>query len=224
MAKYLRSADLTHDIASAVFRVAALVQHERLRKELEGVAVELVKTPETEIAYSLERLVRLAEVAGEISEINAAVLCRELQNLRKLLNSEISESISGVLDSVSLKEVFAEKMKEKEEILKEETRKQGKRQEAILEYLRKFPDGCRMRQISMEFAHFSERTIRTDMQRLINRGLVKRAGSKTGAFGYFQAVDSTSSPQVDSGSLDLQPNEVNLPTGPSVTKEELLPF
>lgn len=208
MSKSLEVSNLAHDIASAVFRVAALVRHERLRKELEVVAVELVREIEPKAVDSLERLVCLTEAVGEISEVNAEVLCRELGNLRRMINTETAESISGVLNTVDLETIFNEKGvntgKSGEEI-----RDQGKRQEAILGYIRKFPNGCRMRQLSAEFSNFSERTVRTDIQKLIGKGLVLKVGSKTGPFSYFRVVDSS----------NLQGGEVSLPA--SVTKEEL---
>ena len=198
MAKYFRSSDLGHEIASAVFRVAALVRHERLRKELEEGAVELVKNIYPENVDMLERLVQLTEAVGEVSEINAMVLCRELGNLRILLNTEISESISGVSSSLNLEEIFAERSQKEGEKGESEIGNQGERQTAVLEYIRKFPNGCRMRQLSVTFSDFSERTIRADVQRLINGGLVEKIGSKTGPFSYFRTVGSASSPQVGS--------------------------
>lgn len=193
MSKYFRSSDLAHEIASAVFRVAALVRHERLRKELEEGAVGLVKNTHLENATILERMVRLTEAVGEMSEINAMVLCRELGNLRVLLNTEISESFSGVLENSDLEEIFSDKTPEKEENSKEEIRNKRERQGAVLEYIRKFPNGCRMRQLSIEFAIFSERTVRADVQKLIGRGLVEKIGSKTGPFSYFRVVSSAHS-------------------------------
>lgn len=196
MSKYLRSSDLAHEIASAVFRVAALMRHERLRKELEEAAIDLVKSICPENADTLERLVRLTEAVGEVSEINAMVLCRELGNLQIMLNAEISEPFSGVFDSINLQEIFAEKGMAKEEKGKHGIRGQEERQKAVLGYIRKFPNGCRMRQLSATFSDFSERTIRTDVRRLIGEGLIEKIGSKTGPFSYFRQVDSGAEPPV----------------------------
>ncbi|MDP2650670.1 MAG: hypothetical protein Q8P04_01075 [bacterium] len=183
-------ASLAHEIASAVFRVAALTRHERLRKELEEAAIDLVKNICPENADTLERLVRLTEAVGEVSEINAMVLCRELGNLRIMLNAEISEPFSGVVDTLNLQEIFAEKGIAKDGKERQGIRGQAERQGAVLGYIRKFPDGCRMRQLSATFPDFSERTIRTDIQRLIGKGLIEKIGSKTGPFSYFRQVDS----------------------------------
>ncbi len=226
MSKYLRSSNLAHEIASAVFRVAALVRHERLRKELEEVAVELVKNIYPENVDTLERFVRFTEAVGEVSEINAMVLCRELGNLRIMLNAEISESLSGVANSLNLQEIFAEKDisgggKEKQEIGNQE-----ERQKAVLGYIRKFPHGCRMRQLSVTFPDFSERTIRTDVQRLIDGGLVEKIGSKTGPFSYFRTLgsahsaDSAGSPQASSQSSRNATAGTAGQAETSVTKEE----
>ncbi|MEX2033212.1 MAG: hypothetical protein WD889_01455 [Candidatus Colwellbacteria bacterium] len=210
MPRYFRSSDLAHEIASAVFRVAALTRHERLRKELEEAAIDLVKSICPENADTLERLVQLTEAAGEVSEINAMVLCRELGNLRIMLNAEISESFSGVSANLNLQEIFAEKGVSKGGEGKQGIWSQKERQKAVLGYIRKFPSGCRMRQLSATFPDFSERTIRTDVQRLIGKGLVEKTGSKTGPFSYFKHVDSPG----------FQPREAGLPAGAPVTKEE----
>ena len=181
---------LAHEIASAVFRVAALTRHERLRKELEEAAIDIVKNICPENTDALERLVRLTEAVGEVNEVNAMVLCRELGNLRIMLNAEISEPFSGVVDTLNLQEIFAEKGIAKDGKERQGIRGQAERQRAVLGYIRKFPNGCRMRQLSATFPDFSERTIRTDVQRLIGEGLIEKIGSKTGPFSYFRQVDS----------------------------------
>ena len=211
MSKYLQSFNLAHEIASAVFRVAALTRHERLRKELEEAAIELVRDINRKNIDTLERLVRFTKTVGEMSQINADVLCRELGNLRIMLNSEISESFPGIANSVDLREIFAEKGAEKSPEKRREIKDQGGRQEAMLAYIRKFPNGCRMRQLSVTFPDFSERTVRADIQRLIDKGLIEKIGSKTGPFSYFRQIDPS----------EFQLEEAGLPAEPHVTEEEL---
>ncbi|MFH1188370.1 MAG: hypothetical protein V1652_00815 [bacterium] len=85
-----------HDIAFAVFRVAALVRHPKLKGELEDAAVDLIAKMDIYIVHEgneckgnkhfyyherLKWLVRLSESVGEMKSINAAVLCREIDNL-----------------------------------------------------------------------------------------------------------------------------------------------
>ena len=210
--------DLTHDISYAVFRVAALVGHEYLRRELEGAAIELVKIANEETISRLLRIIRLAEVLGEMNQLNAGVLCRELDNLRKpfLEDSEIHSEIHS-----EISELFAESEgmlvnSENSEVISLKTpmdsanspqvgrgrslRNTLGRQEAIFQLIRKFPDGCRMRDLAGQFPGYTERTIRNDVQRLAEGRLVKRLGSKSGPLSYVKAAE------------------------PPVTKEELLTF
>lgn len=202
--------DLTHDISYAVFRVAALVGHEYLRRELEGAAIELVKIANEETIGRLLRIIRLAEVLGEMNQLNAGVLCRELDNLRKpfLEDSEIHSEIHS-----EISELFSESERrlvnsENSEVITLKTpvesgrslRNTLGRQEAILQLIRKFPDGCRMRDLAGQFPGCTERTIRNDVQRLAEGGLIKRFGSKSGPLSYVKAAE------------------------PPVTKEELLTF
>ena len=195
--------DLTHDISYAVFRVAALVEHEYLRRELEGAAIELVKIANEETVDRLERIIRLAEVLGEMNQLNAGVLCRELDNLRKPfledseIHSEISELFAEPERRLAHSEVTALKIPVESG---RSSRNTLGRQEAILQLIRKFPDGCRMRDLAGQFPGYTERTIRNDVQRLAEGGLVKRLGSKSGPLSYVKAAE------------------------PPVTKEELLTF
>lgn len=221
MSKELQSAELAEEIAAAMFRVAALVGHSRLRFELEGAAVELVKDTSREGVRKLKRLVRLTAAIGQMSAINDEVLERELDSLQKMLNAEISVSSDKSLDSVNLEQIFGLKSQDLEKMAGEngeEIGNQDERQAAVFRYIRKFPHGCRMRQISAAFAGFSERTVRSDINRLIDKGLVERVGSKTGPFSYFRAR-STSSGQVSLSSSNFQPEGVDLSLEAPVTEK-----
>lgn len=90
-----------HDIAFAVFRVAALIRHPKLKTELEGAAVELIARMDAVYVTNgagvstdhrhfhhherLKWLIRLSESVGEMRSINAAVLCREIDNLQSAM-------------------------------------------------------------------------------------------------------------------------------------------
>lgn len=186
--------DLTHDISYAVFRVAALVGHEYLRRELEAAAVELVKSANEETIGKLLRIIRLAEALGEMNQLNAGVLCRELDNLQNLFSedSEIHSEISELFAESEKEPIFSEITTLKASI---EGRKLSKnaleRQDAIFQLIRKFPNGCRMRDLAGKFPDYTDRTIRNDVQRLAERGLVKRFGSKSGPLSYVKAIGLT---------------------------------
>lgn len=189
----LEAVRLAHDIAFAVFRVAALVRHKILRIEIETAAIYLLKDLEFADIERLERLVRLAEDVGEMAEINAIVLSRELDNLRevKLSYSAIAESIAGLESQIDLEEIFDKTEKSRRNKEKQLLVRVKERHSAILESIRQLPDGCRMKDLVSQFPRVSERTLRSDIQRLIDQGLLERSGGKSGPFSYFRVVEGS---------------------------------
>ncbi len=183
-----KAADLAHDISFAVFRVARLVRHQKLRKELEASAVDLVKNPDIKSIDSILGLVNLSESVGELSCVNANVLRRELNNLGSMADSAIAE-LPDALEEIDLNDFFNEKNgnnsgSESDFLNPEE------RQEAIAVFIRQFPDDCRMKDLISEFPDVSERTLRGDVQKLIETGLVERAGSRSGPLSYLRTVSA----------------------------------
>ncbi len=94
-----------HDISFAVFRVAALVNNTKLRRELEDAATDLVARYEDaanpSIAYHvpdpidrLDRLVAIAESIKEMKPVNSQVLRRELNNLKTAMEIAVSRNSS----------------------------------------------------------------------------------------------------------------------------------
>lgn len=73
------------EVAWAVFRVAEGVSRKKLAALLEDRAVEYLEAKNHGALNSLEETVRLASHVGEISEVNAKVVFREIQNLRSAL-------------------------------------------------------------------------------------------------------------------------------------------
>lgn len=187
-------AELIHDISFAVFRVSALVEHAFLRKELERYAVELSAYIDEEAIYGLERLIVLSKSIGEITEVNAEVLLRELGSLRELLNEEDSEEaveadISNLFRKESQELPFKTEKVNGKKVKANET--PSKRQTEILNYIRQFPDGCRMAELASNFEEVSKRTLRNDVSALIKRDLIERVGSR-GPYSYLKVVDSDS--------------------------------
>ena len=188
MSKNYQTTETAHDISFAIFRVSRLVRHLKLRKELESSAIDLVKDITLENVDSLMRLVKLSESIGEINNINSDVLYRELNDLSDEIHSAIAElpvshedvSLEGVFD----REHVDEESEEEQVILNPEDR-----QEAVYQLIRQFPDDCRMKDLVSEFPNVSERTLRSDIQKLIEEGLVERFGSKSGPFSYLRATD-----------------------------------
>jgi len=178
---------LAHQISLAVFRVSRLVRNIKLRNELGSAAVDLVRDLSESSLNVLDRLVALAEAIGEMNSINSEVLRRELNNLHELMLAE------GVEPKVYLDDVFESRDREAEKsasiISLKVSNNANERQSAIVEFIRQFPSDCRMKHLNAEFADVSERTLRNDIQLLIENGSVERLGGKSGPSSYFVVVE-----------------------------------
>jgi len=181
---------LAHNISSAVFRVARIIRHKMLRGELEAGAIRLVRNIDMDSLSTLTRLVRLSEAVGEMSEINAQVLCRELGNLRGMMIAE-SNVVRKDLEDVDIGSIFSSPThKISDTVAKKQSVQAKDRQAAILQFIRQFPSDCRMKDLVLKFPGTSERTLRSDVQRLITDGLIERLGGKSGPFSYFRALNA----------------------------------
>ncbi len=191
---------LAHRISFAVFRVSRLARHKKLRSELEAAAVELVRDLSEESAGSLGRLVDLAEAIEEMNEINADVLRRELNNLKDMIFLENSR-FSKKEDSLNIADIFNPNSDtddnyddEENEYIAESsgnTASIKERQTEVIEFIRQLPNGCRMRDLIEKFPEVSERTLRNDIQFLIETGLIERLGGRSGPNSYFIAIDTS---------------------------------
>lgn len=190
------------EIASAIFRVAGLVRHLKLKGELTGAAVELVArcgeipylpyipagAPLPYLPYieNLSGLVKLAEAVGEMKSENADVLKREL----KKLHSAIAESanVGSHLGEIDLSNDFKEvAIISNNFVDKEPNLDQKERQSAILGFIRQLPNGCRMKDLIRGFSSVSERTLRNDLQILIGERAIERIGNQ-GPNSYFRTL------------------------------------
>ena len=78
---------LVSDIAVAMFKVASVISHPTLKSELEDQAVSLSANPSLDTIISSENLITLGRETGDIKPINAVVLIRELESLKKGLSA-----------------------------------------------------------------------------------------------------------------------------------------
>lgn len=190
------------EVASAIFRVAGLVRHPKLKSELTSAAVELVarcgeipylpyipagaSLPYLPYIENLSGLVKLAEAVGEMKLENANVLNREL----KELYSAIAEStnVESHLGEIDLSNDFKEAAVISNNFIdKEPNLDQKERQSAILSFIRQLPNGCRMKDLIRSFSSVSERTLRNDLQILISERVIERIGSQ-GPNSYFRVL------------------------------------
>ncbi len=185
--------DLAHNIGFATLRVARLVQHSKLRAELEGSAIDLVRRLDSECIDSLSRMIRLTETVGQMSNINAITLERELVALKEKLHSAITTfplpdeaEIMSIFGKVpEIKKTLPEAKEMAPDI--EEDPDPETRRSAILGFIRQLPDGCRMKDIQTRFSIVGERTLRTDIGKLIEDGFIIREG-KSGPHSFLTAV------------------------------------
>ena len=159
----------------------------------------------------LERLVMLAESVGEMKPINAGVLKRELTNLQSAITAHTTDaqnSVTGKTDvdissmflpsEILTKEAFSNgkaKTKLPNEVSKEEEASDNftasseltVRQMAIMRCVREI-QFCRLRNIMEAMPNVSERTIRNDIQNLIEKEVVRRIGGG-GPSSYFESME-----------------------------------
>lgn len=203
MIKETPISSLAHRISFAVFRVARLTRHKKLRGELEAAAVELARDLSEERAGALSRLVDLAEVVEEMNEVNAEVLRRELNNLVEMIALDVSR-LSPRGDSAYIDDIFDPNYDSignghygvDEDVAESNGNDMSiasikERQTEILEFIRQFLNNCRMRDLIEKFPDVSERTLRNDVQTLIEVGLIERLGGKSGPNSYFVVIDTS---------------------------------
>jgi|GEM_PF-2801770 hypothetical protein len=210
-----RIAELTHDISFAVFRVASLVEHNALRKELERAAVDLSSRIEKGTIGQLQRLIKLGYSIKEISAINTEVLTRELEGLGVLLgktgDNPLEISASGLFGKERQKLPFRrDKTNGKNP---DQNGTSSKRQTEILSFIRQFTGGCRMAELSNGFSGVSQRTLRNDISALINNGQVERVGSR-GPYSYLRVIDTPGPRLEDRAPREKGEDEVIFLSGP----------
>jgi hypothetical protein len=89
---------LVSDISISMFKVAAVINHPGLKSELEILAISLAVDPCPENIFSAENLINLGREVGEVKSVNAVVLIRELENLRKNMSAISPISPVGDVD------------------------------------------------------------------------------------------------------------------------------
>ncbi|MBI3046110.1 MAG: DeoR family transcriptional regulator [Candidatus Harrisonbacteria bacterium] len=209
-AQFIR--DKAREISYALIRVAWYVKREDLRSRLEALAVELLENSSRVSADSsldnankalatisvLDGLVRLGHSIYEIEPVNATILVRELDSLNAAIRQ--SGNLNEVLPDLEtffrarLPEVPEENNK-KEESLDSESKVNNNglnaaiRQSAIINRI-KSGNGCRFKDLLVEFPDVSERTLRYDLQRLCEQGVIERVGNGGPASYYKAAVQS----------------------------------
>lgn len=202
VAGLIRKTDLRAEIEKAGI---ALIAH------YEEVADPLLPFTTPNVIEKLERLVAFAESIGEMKPVNASVLKRELKNLQTAIDFHINTfkgsplakngQASGNQQDIDISSMFpsgntqgvSSRVPEKTPFDRSEEIPSNSeisvRQTAILRNIRE-NQFCRLRNIVDAMPNISERTIRNDIQTLIERGLVRRVGGG-GPNSYFETMELT---------------------------------
>ena len=205
---------LAHKISFAVFRVSKLTRNKKLRAELESTAIDLVRDLTEERAGVLDRLIALSEAVGEMNVVNSGVLRRELNNLCGMIEADLAKSSEN--EAVYFGDIFESGVTRRRTGVTEKRVDKGisvgakERHSAILEFIRQFPNDCRMKDLSGRFTHVSERTLRSDIGILIENREVERLGGKSGPASYFVAVDK-SVDKNEGGMVEVASEKILLP-------------
>ncbi|MFA4999333.1 MAG: hypothetical protein WC519_01225 [Parcubacteria group bacterium] len=97
---------LVSDIAVAMFKVAAAISHQSLKSELENLAISIAANPNADNIFRAENVLTLGREVGEIKPINAVVLIRELESLRRDLLVLPKQSENKLPENVDIASKF----------------------------------------------------------------------------------------------------------------------
>ena len=192
----------TYEICYAVFRLGAGVKNADLRTRLEKAGLDLLEAGSSNNLFSsnslslLETLINFSQGIGEIGYIQSQVLLREIGNL----NIAIRQSNSAIAE-LNLEEFFQTPVSQNAEsksnpavpIVLEtkanimspeaeqsEAKEQGRensamRKSAIVDIMRQVKN-CRIKDLVAAFPGVSERTLRYDLQKFCEEGVIERVG------------------------------------------------
>jgi hypothetical protein len=177
-----------YEIAYALWRIAANSSEKVFADILRDKALEMVSFAADTNYLDLNRttdtlqvIIKFAVDVNCISISNAAILAREIGNLNAAIPENDFADIN-IADMFSSQNGPAENNGAKEEITANDPsnavsgKKAEERQSAILERIRQIGD-CRLSDIQAILPDSSERTIRYDLESLVQQNLIERLGT-----------------------------------------------
>lgn len=174
------------ELAYIIERVALRMRHTVLQERLLARGIDLLE------AHGFQDFDRVLKIAAVIEEL--LVLGRELYEIEPFtvdclqielqeLNTAILQfgSFAGLQDELpDLEEFFNKDKGNKKD---EENQDSIIRQSAIADKIRQFTEeNCQFKDIEEALPGISERTIRYDIQKLINKGVIERVGIGMGTY------------------------------------------
>lgn len=186
-----------YEVSYALFRLAAQMQEKDFAASLRSSGTALLAAVATEDYTGADRPIQIMEClikfGGDVSLIgtqNVQVMIREIY----ALNAAITERKSAVkTDEVNVSEIFSKpeiatrsaepvpiipaiEESFSEPAIRQSANDSAIRQDAILARIRQ-SGNCRLKDIQEVLPDTSERTIRYDLQTLLEQGLIERVGN-----------------------------------------------
>lgn len=180
------AAKKAYEVGYALFRVAAILPSRSFAELLEKEALELLHTTvgslpaeAAKTLRTLNYLILFGKDTGNIHSENGELLIRQMDALAELLDDSAKNEISPA----DLDDIFSSAAKPAASVYletvpstKTATPASQIRQELIFQKIRQ-SGNCRTRDIQTALPDMSERTLRYDLQRLMEQGRIERGGS-----------------------------------------------
>jgi len=189
----------SYEIAYAAFRIAAKMSEREFAGYLKGAAISLLgaaagddHVSAKKRLVSLEYLIRFAMDVNIMGIVNGEIMLREIAGLDVAMTEAMIFTGNDLIDNgtgkakndeADIAGIFSEvDSVESPAIRQDEIRQNGEsgnpaiRQAAILERIRQ-SGNCRIRDIQEVLPGSSERTIRYDLQTMVEQNLIERVGS-----------------------------------------------
>lgn len=175
--KYLKTKELIYSL----MRSAIAIRSGELKNKINYWSIQLFEDLILEnfdgalkATKLLSELIKFGKMIYEIESINSDILLKELEVLESAIRQ--CYGFAGL-------PIVKDKKDDVEELAENESDASGDlnaviRQSSILEKIRYFANnGCQMKDLMTAFPEVSERTIRYDLQKLLNQGFIVRNGS-----------------------------------------------
>lgn len=216
-----------YEICYAVFRLGDAIQNNDLKTRLESAGLDILEAsslndnaPLSRSLSRLEVLILFSQGVGKIGYIQSQVLLREIGNFNTAIkqnNSAIAElnleeffqspvhqeteskSQPTMQTTVGNKASALTEIEQVETVIEEKDKENlAMRQSAVMDIMRQVKN-CRIKDLIAAFPGVSERTLRYDLQKFCEEGIIERIGlGGPGTYYQFKAPASSDTAKRDS--------------------------
>ncbi len=181
------------EISHALIRVAAYIRRSELKQRIEKLSFQLIEDTASmdlsainKTVLSLDSLINVGRSIFEIEPTNASILIRELNSLNSAMKqiAELPQGVPNLESLFSRLPVYSSQQTEEHSYPSDENNQNRQynnpamRQSAIVERMRQSANRqLQLKDIIAEFPDISERTMRYDLQKLCNQGIIERVGN-----------------------------------------------